>query len=313
MYRFSRLLSLLFLIITLIFSATNYSIAADDAIIAIVNDELITLSDLKEYLRSTATQLRLEGRTTEEINAILPQLEADGLRRLIEDKLVLDAANNAGLEVNKKIIDKRYAEIRKRYTSEQEFLNSILSIGVTPSDIRNKIRGQLKIKFIIGQEVRSKIYITPPEVTDYYKKHFEDYQRKERVNLDSIFIARGQDMKKARKKTEQALNLLQEGKDFLQVAQEFSEAPSVGIIERGRMIPAIEDVAFGLTLNEISPIVESESGLFIFKLKEKSSSDVIPLQEVKDKIYDKIYQIKLKEKLASWINKLKEEAFIEIK
>ena len=284
--------------------------AANDAIIAIVNDEVITLSDLKKYISATATQLRLEGRTKEQISSILPKLEVNGLQRLIEDKLILDAANSQELEVNPEMVDKRYEDIKSRYPSESKFLESILSAGSTPSDIRNKLIEQLKIEYIINKEIRSKIYVSPPEVTEYYKEHFENYQRKERVNLDSIFVAR---VEGAKEKAVQALAAIKEGKDFTAVAKEFSEAPSVGIIERGQMIPAIETAVFGLTMNEVSSVLEIDSGFFIFKLTGKSSSDIISLNDIKDKVSNEIHQMKFRKKFAAWVDKLKEDAFIEIK
>ena len=92
-----------------------------DAIIAVVNDDVITLKDLRQYVASIASQLRVENKSPEEIQQIMGDYEQKGLDKLIEDKLILAAANDKGIKVRDDIIDKRLQEIKDRYPSEDDF------------------------------------------------------------------------------------------------------------------------------------------------------------------------------------------------
>ena len=73
----------------LILSIASPCFAVDDTIIAVVNDELITLKDLKDYIRQTYAQLKTEGVEETTIKEIMLDLEVNGLDKLIQDKLVL--------------------------------------------------------------------------------------------------------------------------------------------------------------------------------------------------------------------------------
>ena len=69
-----------------------------DSIIAIVNDDVITLKDLRQYIASIVSQLRIENKSPEEIQQIMGDYEQKGLDKLIEDKLILAAANDKGYD-----------------------------------------------------------------------------------------------------------------------------------------------------------------------------------------------------------------------
>ncbi|MFA5260866.1 MAG: SurA N-terminal domain-containing protein, partial [Candidatus Omnitrophota bacterium] len=162
--------------------------AVEDAIIAVVNDDIITLKNLKDYIHSLFTQLKMEGRRDNEIQRIMQELEQDGISRLIEDKLILTEANRIGLEVRPEIVDQRLAEIKQAYKSEQDFLKALLSEGATISELKTKLNDQFKIKFLVEREVKSKVVVNPQEVTDYYKENFEAFQQPAKVELLSIYI-----------------------------------------------------------------------------------------------------------------------------
>jgi parvulin-like peptidyl-prolyl isomerase len=291
--------------------------ALEDAIVAIVNDDLITLKNLRDYLHSRYVQLRLEGKEEKEIQGIMAQLEKDGINQLIQDKLILTEANNVGLEVREEIINQRLNQIKERYKSEQEFYDALLSDGSTVTDLRNKIKDQLKVKYLVEEEVNAKIYVNPQEVTEYYKNHFEEFMKSERVSVNSIYISNSNDPKLAKEKAIQAYRMLkklhQEGGNFEDIAKEFSEAPSIGTITKGEMMPIIEDVVFKLEINEISPVVAVEDGFYLFQVKNKYPAELATLEEVKDKISETLFQKKFKQRFDTWIGKLKKNAFIDIK
>ncbi len=289
------------------------SFAVEDAVIAVVNDELITLRDLRDYIQSTYVSLVAEGYKDEQIKKIMSDLEIHGIDKLIEDKLILSEANKLGMEVREKLITDRLEDVKKKYPSEQAFLDALVQHGVTVNDIRKKIIEQLKIKFAVDHEVHSQIFVNPQEVTAYYESHAQDFKKKERVNLQSIYIDFGQDKKKARQRAQEALSKLKSGQDFETVAKEYSEAPSLGTIERGQILPDVEKIVFGLEENQVSDLVDVEKGIYIFKLTGRTLTEMASLKEVKDQIYNQLFQEKFRAKFEEWVKKLKKDAYVEIK
>lgn len=304
----------LFIISLLIMpTLTISSYAVEDAIIAVVNDELITLKDLKSYILSTQASLVTEGIPEEKIKAIMAELQANGLNKLIEDKLILSHANNIGLEVQDKLVNERIRSIKSKYESEEKFFDALIKNGTTLTELKDKYKDQFKIQFVIEHEVKNKIYVNPQEVTDFYDNNKNLFQKNERVHLDSIYIGYGKDKEAALTEAKEALSSIRSGKDFLEVAKQYSDSPSLGEIEKGQLMPSIEDIIFNMKEGETSELVEVDTGIYIFKLLKLIEPKIAPLVEVKDKIYSYVYQNKLSENFRTWLETLKKDAYIEIK
>jgi parvulin-like peptidyl-prolyl isomerase len=244
---------------------------------------------------------------------MMADLQTNGLKQLIEDKLILSRANAIGIEVRGKLVDQRVAEIKAKYASEQVFLEALVKNGATITDLRDKILDQLKIKFVIDHEVRSKVFVNPQEVTEFYEQNKDSFQKSRRVNLDSIYITFIEDKEAARARAKEVIALLKEGKDFETLAKQYSDSSSIGIVEQGQFLPDVEKVVFSLTQDQISDPVETDNGIFIFKLKGEIPAQVAELKEVKSQIYDLLYRKKFQERFEQWLGKLQQKAYVEIK
>ncbi len=313
-----RLLILANILISLVFLFNvnvPKALALEDAIVAVVNDELITLKDLRDYVHATYVSLIAEGLPQSQLKEAMRDLESNGLTKLIEDKLILSKANQLDLQVRDKTVDQRLTDIKSKYPSEAVFLDSLVKNGATITDLRNKIIDQMKIKYVIENQVRSKIFVNPQEVTKYYNDHLEDYKRKERAQVDSIFIPFEEDKDKteAFKKAYEAQNQIKEGKDFMAVSLDYSSMPSLGKIERGQLMPGIEDKIFNMNIGDVSDLMEVSNGIYIFKLVDQFPAQTLPLEEVKNDITETLFKEKFKTQLGTWLAKLKKDAYIEIK
>lgn len=291
----------------------SLSFAVEDAIIAVVNDELITLKDLKDYAQSTYASLVAQGMSESQIQSIMRDLEGNGINKIIEDRLILSSANETGLEVREELVDERIDALKEKYGSEKNLVDALVMTGATLTDLRNKIRDEMKIKFIVDHQVKAKIYINPQEVTDYYENNKDQFGRKARVNLESIFIAYKNDKSAALSKANDALEQIQAGENFMEISKTFSDAPSVGIVEQSELLPLVEETVFNLDMNAVSSLVETESGIYIFKLIGEFPAEISSLEDVKGAVHDLIYKEKFKDLFVDWLEKLKNEAYIEIK
>ena len=297
---------------SLFFFPAKMVFSLEDSIIAVVNDDLVTLKDLKDYFHSIYIQLKMEGKTDQEIDRIISDFKTEGIEKLIEDKLILSKANEVGIQINEDTIDERLKMIKSRYPSEQEFIDSLILGGATVTDLRNKIRDQLKMKGIVELKVKSKISINPQEVTDFYNANLEKFYQPEGRDLDSIYLSTRDDAAKAKQKAAKALALLEEGKPFEEIAKEYSETPSVGIVTKGQFLSSIEETVFKLDEGELSPIIEVDGGIFIFKIKSKVPMKLVSLEEAKNKVKDMLFHSKFKNNFKNWIEDIKRDAFIEI-
>ena len=287
--------------------------ALKDAIIAIVNDEVITLKDLKENLRTIYIQLISQSVSQEEIETTLKEYEEKGLKKLIQAKLMISEADRQGLEIREKAVDKRMDDIKSKYPSEKFFLESLIAEGITLTELRKKILEQMKIQYIIETEVTSKVLVKPQEITQYYEQNKDKFHMPQQVDLDSIFIPYNQNKATARTMAAAALDLLKNNKDFNEVREQYSQSSSIGLITKGQMIPLIEEIVFDLTEGEISSFVEVDEGIYLFKAKEIIPPQTTPLEEAKKQIHDFLYQEKYRNRFNNWLSDLEDQAYVEIK
>jgi|CXWL01.1.fsa_nt_gi parvulin-like peptidyl-prolyl isomerase len=284
-----------------------------DKIVAIVNDEIITLKDLKAYMASIYSQLRIENSDPFEIDQIMRQYEQKGINQLIEDKLILAAAKEKDMLIKQVAVDKKIDEIKSRYPSELVFQTMIEQQGMTITDVRDRITDQMKAKFMVDTEVRSKIFVNPQEVTDYYSQHQNDFIQKARVNLDSIFLSFDKGLDAARKEAAEVHEQLKDGKDFSELAKAHSDLPSVGVMEEGQLKPDLELKVFNMKEDELSEPIEVENGIYIFKFLRKSDRETKPLKDVKESIYNEIFAKKFQDRFQDWIQKLRKKAYVDIR
>ncbi len=88
--------------------------SVEDGIIAVVNDEVITFKDLQDYIRQTFASMAAQGVPEDQVKEMMAELQTNGLKQLIEDKLILSRANDIGIEVRDKLVDQRVEENRQR-------------------------------------------------------------------------------------------------------------------------------------------------------------------------------------------------------
>jgi len=299
----------------IVVTSPPYAYALGDAIIAIVNDDVITFKELRDHLSTVYVQLASSNKSKEEIQAQIHEYEKKGLEKLIERKLLVDEAERQGITVADWAIEERLQEVRDHYGSDTVFRQTLSADGLTITDLLNSITDQIKTQSVIDMVIRSKIVVNPQEITTYYQERRQDFLRPERVALQSIFIPyENSDKAAAHQKADMAMVLLNEqNADFDAVMRQYSQAPSLGTIARGECLPNIEKVVFELTAGKISQPIETDAGIYIFKVNAHHPREQLSLAEVREDINNILFRQKFSERVDAWLKKLKEEAYIEIK
>lgn len=307
-----RLVTAVMMTMLLVKSPASYGVT--DAIIAVVNDEVITMQDLEGYVHTIYLQLAASGRSKEDIDRILSSYDKQRvLNQLIQNSLLISAAEEMGLTIRPGAVDEQINKIKAQYPTEKAFIDGLINEGLTVTDLRKKIEEQLKAKYVIDFRIRDKIFVNPHEVTEFYQNNPEQFQKPSRMELGSIFLAYDDDPAAARAKAAAALKEIKDGKAFEEAAQEYSQAPPIGTIEKDKLLPEIVQIIDELKEREVSPLVETSSGVYILQLKKEYPKETASLEEAREKIYDWVFQQKFRTKLDSWLKELREKAYIEIK
>lgn len=280
-------------------------------VIAVVNGEVVTESDLINYAFRLTSGMDREKLDQESKDKILKR----ALQNLIEDKLILSYGKRLKLDVNKSEIERRISQLKKDFDSEVEFLNALEQDGLSYQNLYQRLHDDILKKRVVDLFVRKKIEIHPQELKDYYDNHRDEFFNLERIRVRKIYLKKGEGVEE---KVKQIEELLYKNVSFEDLALNYSDAETIYLaegewIEKGKLRKDIDELIFALDVGQISSIVQTETGYYIFQVLEKSPFRFKGFEEVKDKIYEIIYGIKFREKFQVFIESLKKDAQIDIK
>jgi peptidyl-prolyl cis-trans isomerase SurA len=314
----------LILLLILIFQISNikeaYCAVLLDRIVATVNDEVITWSELVNVILIDGKPY-LDGLSDEMKDKKIKELEKIFLNELIDMKLQLQEARKMGLSINDAEIDGAIAEIKEKYNlTDETLLNSLKAEGLTMEDYRSRLADQILLQKVVNYAVKSNVVISEKEIEEYYKANKEKYAEKEKLKIRQIFFALPEDESQKNAIEAKAWELVQrikEGEDFAKLAGEFSEGPArefggdLGYISRGSVLKEVEEVAFSLKKGEVSHPFWSSVGLHIIKIEDRIGGE--GLEKAREKIKEALFQKAVELKYHEWRSGLREKAYIEIK
>jgi peptidyl-prolyl cis-trans isomerase C len=226
------------------------------------------------------------------------------------------------MQVDKKAVDEKYDEIKKRFKTEQEFKDAIAKMDVTEAEIRSQLKKGLAIDELLKTKVVKDIQVTDEEAKKYYDEHTDQFKQAEQVKASHILIqvapdASDEKKTEAKKKITVVQEKLKKGEDFAVVAKESSEGPSksrggdLGFFQRGQMDKSFEEAAFALEPGKVSEVVETRFGYHIIKVDEKKPEATLAFSDEKDKIEQFLKQQKTREKIENYLEGLRKNAKID--
>jgi peptidyl-prolyl cis-trans isomerase SurA len=298
--------------------------AFEDRIVAVVNKEAITLSDLDTSVELILKRMMKNPQSVKRED-IIDEARKMALSRLIDEVLLKQEALNLKIDVTDEEVTATLNDmLARRDISAEEFKNTLIKDGVTIEDYKKEVRHYLLTRKIIEKAVRYKIAVSDKEIGDYYRKHKDEYEGKESNRIQQILIVKPKDSndetrKQLKEKAELILERLKKGEPFELLAAEYSQGPAakvggdLGFVEKGMMYPEVDAEAFSLEKGELGDIVESPVGFHIIKVIDKKGAGVKPVEEVREEIMGRINEEKIEEKFQEWFKELKEKSLIDIR
>lgn len=286
--------------------------AADilDRIVAVVNTEIIALSELEEEVAEVKLQARKRFNGAE-LDQRLRQIDYMGLNRMIERKLQLQIAKRRGIKVGDEEVKDAVVRLRR--------------VGETPNENDPRemalIRDQLTAMRLVNQQIRSGLIVSDEEVLRFYQQHRDRFMLPPEVRISQILIALtpGTEMLAVREKAQQVFALLKKGERFEELAARYSDGPegrrggNLGYIRPGDMLPQIQKAIERLDKGAMTEPLASPIGMHIIRVDDRKPPQFRPYEEVKEDIRNVILQLKSEEAYLEWIKDQKDRSYIEIR
>jgi peptidyl-prolyl cis-trans isomerase SurA len=296
-----------------------------DRIAAIVNNEVVTLSEVQEE-GLPEIQKVMKDYVESEQEAQLAKVYHKYLDLLIVRRLQLQEAKKDQLAPSAGEVNATIEDLKRKngFKTDDELRRALLTEGLTLEAFRRRVAEQLALGRVTTREVRNKIIVDDREIRAFYEAHRDKFKRTPEVTLRHILItlparASLEGPVQARAKAEEALAKLRSGADFAEVAKAYSEGPTaqtgglLGTMRRGEMAPEIEEQAFTLPVGQVSGIIQTNTGLNIIKVESRKDDPLVPVDEVRDKIREALLDEKFAAKQKEWVEDLKRKASIQIR
>jgi len=255
-----------------------------DRIVAVVNDEVITLHELRTRLEAALSQLKRQGTELPPRNVLEQQM----LERLIMDRVQLQLAKDTGLRVDDAQLEAALQRIAAgNKMTPADFREALQKDGISFAKFREDLREEITIARIREREVENKITVSESEIDNYLSGDIAKGAGDEEFEVAHILLrspesASPEQIQALKKKADQVLDRLARGEDFAQLAAAYSDAPDGlqgGALGRRPLerLPAIFAEAVGkLKTGEVAPLLRSANGFHIVKLLKKSGGGALP-------------------------------------
>lgn len=279
-----------------------------DRVVAVVNDEIITMSDLQREMASRKKEGKQDDRAV--------------LEDMIDRKLQMAAAKRTGMDVTDKELSDAVADIMKRNNMDsKQFDAALAKEGLTLEQYRAEFREQITLSRLFNKNVRSGIAIDDAEARAFYERNAKSFSLPEEVQVRQIFLALPEKATPAqaaaiKEKARSVYERASKGEDFIRLVREVSEGATarqdgdLGFMQRDQAIPEIAAALRPLKPGEISSPFMGAGGYNIIRLEEVRTP-VRPFERVKDEITKTLYEQKVENTYRSWLQTLRSDSHIE--
>lgn len=302
-----------------------------DRVVAVVNDEVITLSELDRVGREFYNRVKAKAPEPERDRA-LEQAREEVLSGLIDKTIVRQQAEKLSITVAEEEIDGAVDQILARNNATiDDFKRELATMNITEQEYRDNIRDQILQSKLVSFEVRSRIVVIEDDIREYYQQEYTQEKGESGYHIlqmgftwrNSISLEKaGFDTREeARTQAEEIRARVLNGESFKGLAQSYSNLPSaadggdIGIFQKDELAGDMKDVILAMKPGEISPIVESGNVFQFFKLLSVRDGDIVvkaPYESVRDEIRDILYRQEMEKQYRNWVKSLREEAYIKI-
>lgn len=304
-------------VILLSYAAFADSAILLDKVVAIVNKEVITWSDLYKAMEFEAND-EIKAMKDEDKRRFFKENEAMFLESLIDMRLQLQEAAKAGITASEEDVNRAIENIQKKYSmTDEAFKEAISKEGFTLAEYRKKLSEQITISRIVEREVRSKILVTEGEIDKYLSENKDLAKEIEGFHISHIFLRKTDDKKQLEEKAMGIYQKIKAGEGFPELARQYSEDASarsggdLGFIKKSDMSKDFLNVLSKMKVGDVSEPFWGVDGIHIIRLDEKK--EIKTPQELREMVRQKLLDEKFNREYKNWIKGLREKAYVEIK
>ena len=294
-----------------------------DRIVAVVNDDVITFSDLNKEGAPIFRRI-MQQAPPEQVEISILKAREEILSGLIDKMIIEQRAEKMSVTVSPAEVEQALANLisGNKITLEQ-FRQQLKMMGTSEQDYRGVIKHQILQQKLVEYEIRSRVVITDEKIKAFYNKNYAQKKQKDAYHILQMGFtwengspsAKEQAFNNANEIRQQAVS----GEDFKALARQHSTLPSasdggdIGVFKEDEMANYMKKAITQMKTGQTSNVIETPSGYQFYKLL--STHGNVELQssyeKVKEKIRDQLRNESLNNQLEKWVKELRDKAYIK--
>lgn len=285
-----------------------------------VDDKIITFEAVRGEMTQLIPRVEQESRTNEEFDKKMSQLYLDTVQAIVDRYLIVKEFGEKKYNFPQTIVDNEYDRMLiEDFNNDRAALHRYLnSIGMNQREFRLDLREKFIVTAMRGNMRKSISAISPEKITNYYNENQQQFFREESIHLRLIMLKPIGDESPdlMRQQVQTIMNELSGGKPFADVAKAYSQdsrrsrGGDWGWIGHKDLNPTLADLAFSLKAGSYSQPIPVGKQMYILYVEERRAEGVQPLVEVRDQIEGIIAGDLSRKAQQTWIQRLRQKAYI---
>jgi peptidyl-prolyl cis-trans isomerase SurA len=283
-----------------------------DRIVAEVNNEIITMSELQNMAKTIEAQSGVKPRGRDEKKMMTEMLNA-----LIDRKLAKAEAKRRGIVISDKEVDEAVKNFKERnhIPDDATFAKGLAQAGLSLKEFRQQIADQITQERLLVVVVGTKVSVSDADVRRIYDQKFK--QGGNQVHIINLRMpyppgATQEQMEATKEKAENIINAIKGGKSFTEAAAAFSLTPQdVGFVSHSDLDPRLAEFLDQLKLKEVAPVI-TPAGIQLFQVLARRQGEARSFEEVAPQIRRMLQQQEMEKYFFQWVKTLRDKAHIKI-
>jgi parvulin-like peptidyl-prolyl isomerase len=295
-------------------------------VVAVINDAIILNSEL-EARRTPVLGEAAQITDPKERERRIAKLTSQVLDEMVNEELIVQAAEAAKIEIEASEVQAAVDEIRQQNNLDEAGLSAALAAqGYTLNNYKHELRRQLLRIRAVNQLVAPKVSVTDEDVRARYDQMARRTEQVQAVKLSHMLFklpehATEQQLAEAKDKASKALARVKAGEEFAKVAATESEDDTtkatggeLGWFQRGSMAsPEWEPIVFAMDKGDVRGPVVGPQGFHVFTVTDIKRSDLKPFNDMKEQLQRELRRREMDKQTATWVEELRKKAYIDIK
>lgn len=298
---------------------------------ATVNGVEIKEGKIQEIIKPEIERIRESYLNAPESIQVEPMITQDiktarevTLLQLIREQLLEEKVKDVNIAITTEEADKSFRErLETESVNMEQFKQVLTENNISYDEVLEEVKKEMTYIKFIDSQMDDSVKVTEEDANKYYEENPKAFTKPEQVRASHILVSFKPDeskevKEKAKEKIDDLLHQVKEGADFAELAKANSDdiysAPDggdIGYFPRGEYDPNFEKVSFDLPVDEVSDVVETYQGYHIVKVTDHQKEEIIPFDEIKEKLIEALSYRKKEEFTRKYIESLIKEADIK--